>query len=1324
MMIEQRMTAVLPPLPPATGTLRHVPNALFAATVLLTLAAIPLALRTSDAVLAATALMQTAVLAVGSLFMRHEIRRRAQAMRSLRAREALLRATFEQSAVGIAHVGTNGRILRANRRLAQLLGRPLEALAGVLVPDLSHPQDREALDAGRQRLYAGAVAACTVDKRYLDGDGLPVWMRTTVSLVRNAAGKPEYEIAVFEDISVEHRAAADLRRFRAALDTSAAAVYITPRSAMRFADVNEVACRMLGYRREELIGTESNIVFGGDAMSVAQLAEIFDRVIASPQALPPVRTLHRRKDGSRVPVEVHRSAVTIDGEQFVVGLAHEVSARQATEQALRDSEERYRGLVELSPDAVYVVQDSRLAFANPAAARLFGAAGPGDLVGRQASDLTHPQSRALTAERLQAIDAGAAANPRAEQLFLRTDGMPVPVEVESARLVLGGAPAALVIARDISERKQAERLLRMEHAITRCLADADSASVGLKAALRIICETNDWEAGRYFSVDQTAGLLRFNECWSVSDAAYEAFARDSQGLTFASGAGLAGRVWQSGEPIWAPDIRADARVLNPALASLSGIRSMLVFPIDSQGTTIGVVAAFSRQVRKPDERLLQAVRVIGSQLGQFLQRKRAEAGLQRFRSALDMSLDAVYIVSRSSLRIVDVNDGACRMLGYRREELIGADPRVMSANKSLTAENLSALYDGVIGGAPGSESVTTVHCRKDGTPLPVEVHHGGLSIDGEQYVVTLARDQSARRAAKRRLRESEERYRKLVELSPDAIFIIQEGRVALANDAAARLFGAPDPRSMIGVPIAEHVHPESGSLLEQRLRAFDEGAAVQPRVEQTFLRPDGTAVTVEVMSTRFTHAGALAVLAVARDVSERKRIELELVKLAHFDSVTGLPNRALFRDRLEQALAQAGRNAWQVGLLFIDLDQFKWVNDSLGHPAGDELLREIGTRLHTCLRSGDTVARLGGDEFAVILPDLESPDAARVVAQKMLAAIGAPLMLGAQEIYVSASIGITVYPPDAADADTLVRYADVAMYRAKSAGRNGYQFFTPEMNAEAGRRLALEKDLRRAIERGEFELHYQPKADVTASRVTGVEALLRWRRADGTLVAPAEFVPVLEDTGLIAPVGDWVIQTACAQLAAWDRAGTCVPVAAVNVSARQFRGGELVASVRKALADSGCAPQRLELEITESLMMHDVDVTAETLDTLRAIGVRVAVDDFGTGHSSLAYLKRLPIDVLKIDRSFIKDLSEDANDAAIATAIIAMAHTLGYHVVAEGVETPLQRQFLEAYGCDEIQGYLLSRPLPAHALAAWIAARAQSSTGANRDAGAGMQSHV
>ena len=443
-------------------------------------------------------------------------------------------------------------------------------------------------------------------------------------------------------------------------------------------------------------------------------------------------------------------------------------------------------------------------------------------------------------------------------------------------------------------------------------------------------------------------------------------------------------------------------------------------------------------------------------------------------------------------------------------------------------------------------------------------------------------------------------------------------------------------------------------------------------------------------------AGAVThYIGVHSDITDAKTHQDELARQANHDSLTGLPNRNLLWDRIQGACARAQRYGNFSAVAFLDIDNFKVVNDSLGHTLGDHLLRAVASRLQSALRATDTVARQGGDEFVLVLCDQQSEQQIAGELRRIVELFAKPFSVEGRDVFVTASIGAALHPQDAKDPESLMKSAELAMYRAKESGRNTYQLYTVEMQTRVMERLALESRLRRAVELGEFELYFQPQVDLRTNRVFGCEALIRWRQPELGMVSPAKFIPLAEETGLIVPIGEWVLRTACRQCKVWQDAGLPQVAVAVNISARQFREKNLFQLVENILAETGLSPNLLELEVTESVIMHDAQQVIASLEAFREMGVRLSVDDFGTGYSSLSYLKRFPVDRLKIDQSFVRDLSTDADDVAIAQAIITLGHTLNLLVIAEGVETPEQLAFLRKYQCDEMQGYLFGKPMPA-----------------------------
>ena len=613
----------------------------------------------------------------------------------------------------------------------------------------------------------------------------------------------------------------------------------------------------------------------------------------------------------------------------------------------------------------------------------------------------------------------------------------------------------------------------------------------------------------------------------------------------------------------------------------------------------------------------------------------------------------------------------------------------------LIARHLAAVADHLSSADPVLHDAPLALARVP-TTLPDELDVLVESVNNMQLKT---------RSALNALQDSQARVRLVLDSTSEAIYGTDtQGICTFANPASLRMLGYVHESDLVGKQIHElihHTYPDGRHYPadECAVRVATRAGREHHCNDEYHWRADGTSFPVEYWSRPMYKDGELIGAVVAfNDITQRKQTEEELHQLAYYDSLTRLPNRQLFNDRLYQALGDAKRRHRLVALMLLDLDRFKIVNDTMGHEAGDILLQEISGRLKNSIRANDTVARLGGDEFALIFNDVGDSKHIAQLAQKVLSQFEAPVIIDGREVFSGASIGIAFYPSDTDDADALLKFADSAMYHAKELGRNNYQFYSHEMTASVNQRLQMETDLRRAIDHNEFVLHYQPLVDARNGQPTGVEALIRWRDPSGQLIPPLQFIPLAEDTGLIVPIGTWVLETACAQLRQWHDAGHPVLSMSVNVATRQFREVTFVETVRQAIQKSGIPPQSLELEITESILLESSDDTLGTLNALKQLGVSLAIDDFGTGYSSLSYLKRFPIDRIKIDRSFVRDLASDSDDLAIVRAIIALAQAMRLSVIAEGVETEAQLALLQSEECHNYQGYFYAKPMDAESV--------------------------
>ncbi len=608
----------------------------------------------------------------------------------------------------------------------------------------------------------------------------------------------------------------------------------------------------------------------------------------------------------------------------------------------------------------------------------------------------------------------------------------------------------------------------------------------------------------------------------------------------------------------------------------------------------------------------------------------------------------------------------------------------------------------IVSGAIGEETAVAA-MRRGAQDFVMKQSLGRLSAVINREMVEADIRRSARMAS-RNLQANEALLNSIINTAADGITVVNaDGQIEFVNPAFARMIGCT-PQALYRSQIGDLLKTDApNERFWETLFTSAEIAATESANLQTHAQAqDGRAIPVEIRTSRMIVNDTTKFTVLVRDISERARSEEQMWRLTHFDELSGLPNRPLFCQLLEQALRETNRVKKPIAMLFIDLDRFKLINDAAGHDSGDEVLRQVTGRLRQCLRESDILSRFGGDEFVALMLDLDEPGAARAAAERVLSALAQPYQLNGEKYHLSASIGISTYPSDSIDGTELLHNAELAMHRAKDQGKNNFQFHSPQMNAHSAEHIALERALRHAVDLNEFLVHYQPQVEIATGRVIGAEALVRWNRPGVGMIAPDKFIPLAEETGLIIPIGRIVLEQACTEARRQQNAGMRDFRISVNLSPRQFTLSKLVHDVQRILKDTGLAPESLELEITESMVMENPELAAAILRELREVGVHLAIDDFGTGYSSLSYLKRFPVNTIKIDRSFIKDLPTSADDVAITRAVISIGRSLRLNVVAEGVETATQAEFLLANGCDLMQGYLISKPVPASDLSHFL----------------------
>ena len=933
----------------------------------------------------------------------------------------------------------------------------------------------------------------------------------------------------------------------------------------RFVAGNDAYVALTGYTREELAAT-SSLIDLAPPEDRERLKKSLSMRLSGGMAPARYTSAIITKSGKRVEVDVAIHQVTTKRNQLFT-LVSDISQRRRAEAAEREMETRFRTLFQQAQAGMAFTRlDGHITTVNPAFCELVGYSDE-ELHTLSLLDITHPDDVGALHDGMQTMLKGDEEGRRIEKRYTRKNGEHVWVDL-TMRLVRddNDQPTYFqTVAVDIRDRKRAEVLQSARFAVTQALVTSPGWDKAAAGVLEGLCRTLDWELAEYWEVDAARETMGFSASWKRPGRDTSAYEATAQQVTYRRGEGLAGRVWESGAPVAMPDLAQDAPIRSAA-AIAAGLHGVIGFPVRSGRRVVGMISLHTWSARELDDGLVAVMNDVGSQIGEFVERKRAEIALQdsekRMRSVLDNVSDGLATIDQNGT-IDSANPAVTRLFGYTEQELIGQQADILIATTHRSAFD-NYLQRRLNVDVPVSGSHETMGKRKNGSLFPLE-------------------------------------------------FVVSSMQVG-----SRHLF-----------------------------------------------------------------------IATLRDISERKAQTDALEYQALHDALTGLPNRSLFGDRLRQALLGARRNQKMFGVLLLDLDRFKDINDALGHDRGDSLLQEVTARLRGVLRATDTVARLGGDEFAVLTIDAKHPEDVVATARKILASLEGPFAIGDHMVETGASIGIAMYPVHGDDPGTLLRRADVAMYVAKRSG-GGYAMYQPEQEAQTLRRSGLAGELRRSIPQGELVLHYQPQVTLSSGAINAVEALVRWNHPREGMMPPDRFIPMAEDTGIIHPLTAWVLDSALEQLCKWLNDGIDVTVS-LNVSPRNIEDHSLEEMVARALANFKVDPSRLTLEITEGVAM--AAAAAKALHRLHEIGVRLALDDFGTGYSSLLYLMRLPVNEIKIDRSFVAALATDPDSGAIVRSAVGLGHNLGLRVVAEGLQDHMAEAVLIEARCDAAQGFLVGRPM-------------------------------
>lgn len=1262
----------------------------------------------------------------------------------LAASEERFRSLASVSFEGIV-ISVDGNIIDINERGAAILGAPRSALIHRSVLDFSAPEFR---DIVQQHIRNSSEDLYEIIGLRPDGSRYPMELHGQHVAYRGR----KVRVTVFRDMTERRRAESELLEIARGVSSSigqsffhSMVAHLAKTLGADFAFIGELMpgssehIRTLAVNAEgapvanfeyALSGTPCENVVGRNTCSYPQgVRTLFpadallheqgiEAYIGTPlfdssrQALGLISVLFRR------PVEQPgRVASTL--QIFAIRATAELE-RMHTENALRASEARYRTIVETAQEGIWQIDGNcRTTFVNQKMADMLGYAAD-DMLGRTLFEFLEDKDKGPAARLISHEDQGAA-EPQ-DFTFLRGDGCQVHASFNSVPLLdkQGRYIGAFAMVTDITHRRQNEqrilqlnRLLRTISEINQLMTREHSRQVLLTEACRVLVQHGGYRMAWIGLADRGNGTVQpVAQAGVVEGYLENILIRWDDSLL---GQGPTGTAIRQQRSVINQDTGHNASFIPwREMAHTRGYNSSAAIPLRVAGQAIGAINVYSDIQDAFNQDEVGLLEDLAEDIGFALQsqaemeaRIRAEEALAQSEAnlrALTENANVGIMVNHQGKHVF-ANQQLLRMLGYTLEEF-----RATGIKELVHPDEYEKIMNRFRQRMQGKDVTPVYETRflaKQGQEVPVEISVTKTTWEGEPAGLVFLLDISMRRSTEAQMHK----LSSAIEQTADAVTITdRHGTIEYVNPAFERMTGYCLTEVLGQTPRLVKSGKQAALFYEKLWRTILAGQVFS----EVFINrhKNGSLYYEEKTITPLKDGGGQIThfVATGKDVTERMQTQERLQYMAQHDALTELPNRILLLDRLKQALARARWNERIVALLFVDLDRFKTINDTLGHEAGDILLKQLAERFTNSVRTGDTVARFGGDEFVILLDDVASENDVRHIAVKILNALVPPFEIEDQRLYITVSIGISLHPGDGEDSATLLKYADIAMYRAKELGKNTYQFYSADMSARAFERLTQESSLRNALERNELCLHYQPVFDVASGQIVSVEALLRWNHPDFGLVQPDDFIPVLEETGLIVAAGQWVLDTACEQLCAWHLAGWPQLRMAVNLSPRQFQAEHLLTdALERNLKKMDCKPHLLELEITEGLLLQHANSTLGVLDKMQNMGVRLAIDDFGTGYSSLSYLRRFPIDTLKIDRSFVHDIPGDEDDSAITNAIIVLAQSLKLDVIAEGVENAAQRDFLRAHGCHLMQGFLFSPPLPAEQITLLLATQARLS---------------